>query len=239
MKLISQYLIIFLTLIMCSEVYAQKYKKPKNLPRYDKQKIHFGFTLGINALDFNVKRNQSYINNDSLLTLYTKNQKGFNLGIVSNLRLGKYTDLRFIPTLVFGERILKYNFPNENNTEEIIKESKRIESTLIDFPIYLKYKSARYNNFRTYIISGIKYSLDIASQDEINDEGEEIVKLKKHDLMGEIGFGIDFYLEYFKFSPQIKISHGILNLITREETIYTESIGRLTTNGWMFSLTFE
>ena len=123
--------------------------------------------------------------------------------------------------------------------EEIIKESKRIESTLIDFPIYLKYKSARYNNFRTYIISGIKYSLDIASQDEINDEGEEIVKLKKHDLMGEIGFGIDFYLEYFKFSPQIKISHGILNLITREETIYTESIDRLTTNGWMFSLTFE
>ena len=90
-----------------------------------------------------------------------------------------------------------------------------------------------------YILTGVKYSLDIASQDKINDEGQEIVKLKENDLMGEIGFGIDFYLQYFKFSPQIKLSHGILNLISKDKTVYTQSINRLTTNGWMISLTFE
>ena len=57
--------------------------------------------------------------------------------------------------------------------------------------------------------------------------------------MGEIGFGIDFYLEYFKFSPQIKISYGLLNLLTEDNTIFTNSINRLTTNGWMLSFTFE
>ena len=126
------------------------------------------------------------------------------------------------------------NSSNSNN-----EKLKKIESTLLEFPVYLKYKSERYNNFRAYIISGIKYSMDIASQDEIDDEGQEIVKLKKNDLMGEIGFGLDFYLEYFKFSPQIKISHGLINLLTKDQSIYTQSINGLRTNGWMLSFTFE
>ena len=186
-----------------------------------------------------MNKNLNYVGTDSLINVYSNNQYGFNLGIVSNFRLGKFTDLRFIPTLVFGERILDYNFKLNNINENVINESKRIESTLLDFPFHLKYKSERYNNIRTFIITGVKYSLDIASQDKIDDEGEELVKLKKHDIMAEIGFGIDFYLEYFKFSPQIKLSHGILNVLNKENTIYTKSFNQLRTNGWMLSFTFE
>ena len=123
-----------------------------------------------------LSKNDNFLDNDSLLSMLSQDQKGFNLGIVSNLRLGKYTDLRFIPTLVFGERILNYQFTDQNNNS---LKSKRIESTLIDFPISLKYKSERYNNFRTYVICGVKYSLDIASQSTIDDEGQELVKLKQ------------------------------------------------------------
>tara|TARA_B100000287_G_scaffold378180_1_gene380413 strand:- start:1859 stop:2569 length:711 start_codon:yes stop_codon:yes gene_type:complete len=236
MNSILKQIIIITILISYSYTNAQERKKPQNLPRYDFKKIHFGFTLGINELNFNITRSSENINNDSVLTVLPSSQKGFNLGIVSNLRLGKYTDLRFIPTLVFGERHINYEFNNNGIIEE---EIKKIESTLIDFPIYLKYKSARYNNFRTYVLCGVKYSLDIASQDQIDDEGEEIVKLKNDDLMGEIGFGIDFYLEYFKFSPQIKISQGILNLISKDNSIYTKSIDQLNTKGWILSFTFE
>ena len=231
-----KYFIICFFLIIGSKCFCQKYKKPQNLPRYDFQKIHFGFTLGINNLNFNLQEKSNRTNNDTLKTLNTKSQKGFNLGIVSNLRIGKYTDLRFVPALIFGERQLYYGF---FDSLEINNTIKTIESTMLDFPIYIKYKSERYNNFRTYIIGGVKYSMDIASQDKINDNGEEIVKLKKNDLMGEIGFGIDIYLEYFKFSPQIKISYGILNLLTKDQTVYTQSINKLTTNGWILSFTFE
>ena len=231
-----KYLLIFSFLFLTKEGFSQRHKKSQNLARYDYQKIHFGFTLGINELNFNMQKNSSVVNNDTLKTLHAKSQKGFNLGIVSNLRIGKYTDLRFVPALVFGERHLDYNFIDSSNNN---LEIKKIESTLLDFPIYLKYKSERYNNFRVYVISGIKYSMDIASQDKIDDEGQEIVKLKKNDLMGEIGFGIDFYLEYFKFSPQIKISYGVLNLLKNDATVFTQSINRLTTNGWMLSFTFE
>ena len=66
-----------------------------------------------------------------------------------------------------------------------------------------------------------------------------IIKLNPNDLMGEIGFGMDFYLEFFKFSPQIKISAGILNLLDKDQTVYTTSIKNLYTNGWMLSFTFE
>ena len=232
-----KYIIILLLFVGVSNTHGQRRKKPQNLARYDFKKLHFGFTLGINELNFNIKKSSNTLTNDTLLTLLPNSQKGFNLGIVSNLRIGKFTDLRFIPTLVFGERNLNYGFIDSNGVSN--ERVKRIESTLIDFPVYIKYKSARYNNFRTYVIGGIKYSLDVASQDKINDEGKEIVKLKKNDLMGEIGFGFDFYLEYFKFSPQIKLSYGILNLLAEDETVYTQSINHLSTNGWMFSFTFE
>ena len=230
-----KYILVFILLFMCSETFSQKYKKSQNLPRYDFQKIHFGFTLGINELNFNLLQNINVADNENLKTIHTKGQKGFNLGIVSNLRLGNYTDLRFVPALLFGERHIKYSFTDSLDANEI----KKIESTILDFPIYIKYKSERYNNFRTYVIGGIKYSMDIASQDKINDEGQEIVKLKRNDLMGEIGFGIDFYLEYFKFSPQIKISYGILNLLKKDQSVFTQSIQNLSTNGWMLSFTFE
>jgi hypothetical protein len=237
MQKTTKYLLIFIFLFIADKSFSQRHKKSQNLARYDYQKIHFGFTLGINELNFNLQKNSKTITNDTLKTLHTKSQKGFNLGIVSNLRLGKYTDLRFVPALIFGERHLDYGFIDSLNTND--NQIKRIESTLLDFPIYIKYKSERYNNFRVYVIGGLKYSMDIASQDRIDDEGQEIVKLKKNDLMGEIGFGLDFYLEYFKFSPQIKISYGLLNLLAKDQSVYTQSINHLTTNGWMLSFTFE
>lgn len=223
-------------LISSFSSFGQRHKKPQNLPRYDFKKIHFGFTLGINSLNFNINKNKKFLENDTLLSTLSQDQKGFNLGIVSNLRLGRYTDLRFIPTLVFGERILNYQF---NETSNLNLNDKRIESTLLDFPISLKYKSERYNNFRTYVMCGIKYSLDIASQSEIDDEGQELVKLNNHDLMLEGGFGIDFYLQYFKFSPQIKISHGIINILSKDNTLYTQTLNNLKTSSWMLSFTFE
>ena len=229
------YFILFFT--FTNSVNAQLRPRQKNLPRYDNKKMHFGFTLGVNSLDFRIKHNDEVIYQDSLYVLQSNNQKGFNLGIVSNFRLGRYTDFRFVPALVFGERHLIYSFADSLNT--IQSKKKKVESTLLDFPMYIKYKSERYNNFRSYVLIGIKYSIDIASQKNIVEEDEVIIKLNPNDLMGEIGFGMDFYLEFFKFSPQIKISAGVLNLLNKDNTVYTTSIKNLYTNGWMLSFTFE
>ena len=102
MKKIFRNIILFLIICSSEVACAQKFKKPQNLPRYDLQKLHFGFTIGINSLDFIMSKNLNYVGSDSLVNVYSNNQYGFNLGIVSNLRLGKFTDLRFIPTLVIS-----------------------------------------------------------------------------------------------------------------------------------------
>ena len=165
-----------------------------------------------------------------------KNQKGFNLGIVSNFRLGRNTDLRFLPTLSFAERDIIYTIEVEGELEEIKKD---IESTFIEFPINFKYKSNRYNNGRAYLLTGAKLNIDLASQRNIDDEGQELIKLKKTDLMYEIGIGIDFYLEYFKFSPEFKATFGLLDMLVKEETIYSSSIKKMLTHGFTITLTFE
>ena len=51
-----KYLIILLLVLGINDSYGQRRKKPQNLIRYDFQKLHFGFTLGMNELNFNIKK---------------------------------------------------------------------------------------------------------------------------------------------------------------------------------------
>ena len=65
------------------------------------------------------------------------------------------------------------------------------------------------------------------------------IKLKKSDLMYEVGFGIDFYLEYFKFAPEFKATFGLVDMLVNDDSIYSSSIKKMLTHGFTFTLTFE
>jgi hypothetical protein len=229
-------LLIFL-LFVSFPAFAQK-KKVQNLPKYDEKLIHFGFTLGINSTDFILSPNPNLKSFDSIMVVEAKRQPGFNLGIVSNLRMGEYFDLRFLPALSFAERRILYTM--DNNGTPYVKQ-KIIESTFIDFPLNLKFKSARLNNGRAYILAGFKYSYDLASQKNVDDSfaEEEILKIKSHDVSYEVGFGLDFYTQYFKFSPEIKMSAGMNNLLVRDASIYSNAINRLSSKVFLLSFNFE
>ena len=225
-------ILIFVSIAQNS--WAQRHTVPLNLPNYDRKPVHFGFLLGINSMDFKITPRA--IQADTLFILKSQDQKGFNLGIVSNFRLGRNTDLRFLPTLSFAERDINYTIEIDGELEEIKKD---IESTFIEFPVNFKFKSNRYNNGRAYVITGLKYNIDLASQKDIDDEGQELIKLKKSDLMYEVGFGVDFYLEYFKFSPELKATFGLVDMLVYDESIYTSSIQKMLTRGFTITLTFE
>ena len=217
-----------------TNIFAQRHTVPLNLPNYDRKAIHFGFLIGLNSMDFKISQNN--ISSDSLFILQSQEQKGFNLGIVSNLRLGRNSDLRFLPTLSFVSRRINYSIKNKDLVEQINKE---VESTFIEFPINLKFKSNRYNNGRAYLITGAKYSIDLASKKNIEDDDNELIKLNKGDLMYEIGFGIDFYLQYFKFSPEFKATFGLINMLIPDDGVYNNSIEKLITRGFTLTFTFE
>ena len=225
---------ILIFVLVAQNSWAQRHTVPLNLPNYDRKPVHFGFLLGINSMDFKIT--PKAIQADTLFILKSQDQKGFNLGIVSNFRLGRNTDLRFLPTLSFAERDINYTIEIDGDLEEIKKD---IESTFIEFPVNFKFKSNRYNNGRAYVLTGLKYNIDLASQKDIDDEGQELIKLKKSDLMYEVGFGIDFYLEYFKFSPELKATFGLVDMLVNDESIYSSSIKKMLTRGFTVTLTFE
>ena len=229
-------LVIIMLIAISFTTFAQTHPRIENLPKYDLKPYHFGFALCLNEMNFSVHPNPNYKSADSLLTIESSPQWGFNIGIVSNLRLGTYADLRFLPTLSFGNRVLNYKIRKDSS---IITSSKNIESTYLDFPLLLKYKSKRLNNARAYIITGAQYSIDLASQAKKKDKKNELIRLKSNDIMYQFGVGFDFYLEYFKFSTELKMSYGIRDLLERDNTVFTSSINRLNSKIFQLSFLFE
>lgn len=242
-----------LTSTFSFEAMAQK-RKILNLQTYDMQPYHFGFILGINHMLFSVRpvSNLSVMYTDpakfpdifvdslSVLSVTSKPTPGFTIGILGNLRLGKYGDMRFIPSLSFGERLLRYNILGfRNGDETYLDVSKSITSTFIDFPLEFRYKSKRLNNFRAYVLGGVKYTLDLASQKKQANADEITVKILKHDVSAEVGVGVEFYTTYFKFGTQVKMGYGLNNLIINEDNVYTNSIESLRSKVFLLSFTFE
>jgi hypothetical protein len=209
-----------------------------NLPKYDLKDYHFGFILGVNQMFFSVDRVPEFDELDSLYILESTPEMGFNIGIVSNLRLAENWDLRFIPTLSFGQRNLHYTFLLDN--KQYYEEKRMIESTHIDFPFNLKFKSHRINNFRAYVIGGAKFSIDLASQAKKKEQDDELmVKLERDDMAAEFGVGFDFYTTFFKFGTELKMSYGVHDLLRHENNPYTRGIESLNSKIFQLSLTFE
>ncbi len=198
--------------------------------------VHFGFLLGINSTDFVIRRADNFNKIDSLYTVESDGQTGFNLGIIANLRLAENFDLRFVPDLSFSQRNLEYTFYPDGKKTIVIKQ---IESTLLEFPLELKFKSNRVNNYRVYVIAGAKYSIDMVSQAKVESADKEFVKLKKNDYGYQVGFGFDFYMERFKFSPEIKMYNGLKNLLVDDPKIFSTSLESLKSKIFLISFTFE
>lgn len=225
---------------LCVSVQAQK-QTVKFLSTYDNQQLHFGFLLGINSANFIVKTSPDIASLDSVLSVEPYAQSGFSLGIVSDLRMNQHMNLRFLTTLSFAERGLTYRV-RSTKQNAIIEQKKNVESTFLMFPFNVKYRAARLNNYRVYLVAGATYMLDLASQEgaDQNLKPEEIfVRIHKSDLLFEVGMGIDFYLEFFKFTPEIKMGFGIPDLLVHEDQIYSQAIRVLRSKMVMFTFYFE
>ena len=256
LRLVKVILIVFaFQVVLSPQQSAAQNRKVENMPTYDYSKYHFGFILAVNQMFFTIKPIDNLhltmfdsiqakeINADSALiySILSSPSYGFTVGIVSNLRLGNYFDLRFIPSLSFGERYIDYRimkFRDGNRT--LIDQRKNIPSTFIEFPLQIKYKSKRLNNFRAYMLGGVNTRIDLASQaKKRKDAGLVQVKLSKADVYGEIGVGFDFYFEWFKFGTELKMSYGLTDILKHENNIYTDGIEKMSSKVFQITFTFE
>ena len=229
-------LIVGIVLILSVVSASAQHRKVLNTPKYDLDPLHFGFTVGFNTMDFNIYPSKDIINFDTVYSVNTVRQAGFNLGIVSNLRVCKFLDLRFLPGITFGQRNLEYLVRGNSG---FYKKTMRIESTFLEFPFTFKYKAKRINNYRPYLLAGVNYRIDLAARKEIKEEDRPMILLERHDLYYELGFGVDYYLPYFKFSTEIKYAVGLVNVRRPDPTEYARAIEKMISNLVIISFHFE
>lgn len=219
-------------------VFAQT-PRTENLPKYERKPYHFGFLLSGNTMDFFVKSYKNFNNYDSLYIVESSPKFGFNIGILADLSLTKHLNLRFTPTLSFGERNIEYTIKTQDTV--FFNAIKIVESTYLDFPLLFKFKSSRLTNFSAYVLFGAKYSFDLASLAKKKDQkvDEIFVKINPHDISGVIGVGFDFYTIYFKFAIELQFSYGFINLLKQEDNLFTNSLQSLNSKIFQLNLTFE
>jgi hypothetical protein len=202
---------------------------------YDTKTLHFGFHVGFNTSSHRVQLS------DSLNVLGATNLRyitpdfgpGFQLGIISDLRIHEYLALRFTPTLMFSQRNFDYQF---RNTDKITRKS--VQMANVDLPLTMKFRSKRMKNYRVYVLGGVKGIVDMASQEKVVDDIDK-VKLRRLDYAVETGMGLDVYLPYFKLSPEIRVANGFRNVLVPETHVYSNFMESLRSRTWIFSFTFE
>lgn len=227
-------IIIIQLFILCAVVSFAQQSVIQNLTTFDNQKLRFGFKLGLNTSDLVMDNYASLYDNgayDPSATLFdsleyylvdaeyvvkadvTKLTPGFTVGMIVNYRLGKYFDLRFIPGLSLASRKVNYNIPvyqSDNGSVQKL-EYYTMRSTLLDFPLLVKYKSSRYNNSRHYFIGGVSYRLDISK------DSDNVIQTKKSRYYVEAGLGLDTYFSFFKLGTEIRFSYGLNNILKTDD----------------------
>ncbi len=214
--------------------HAQFGKDPLiNLENFDKQRVYWGYYLGFNAYDFKIDY-KTPMQQD----IAVKSVTGFNVGLVGVLRLHEYAELRFEPGLLYTERDLEYpNFDND------IDRLRPVKSTYIHFPLLLKFMSERIGNVRPYLEGGVSATLNLSSNSKSQEDNlEQRFRVHPWTYNYELGFGIDLYFEYFKFSPSIRGVFGFGDELIRDNdpnSPWTGNIQSLKTRAVLVNFTFH
>ncbi|MFN7117420.1 MAG: outer membrane beta-barrel protein [Saprospiraceae bacterium] len=227
---------LFILVLIGQFAYAQKFGADSyNFREFDQKSYYFGITLGYNTSSYKPFRSKDFINSDSILGVESLTGPGFNLGIVTNLKIGNYFDLRFLPTLSFVERNLRYQRDERLQTFS----DRSVQSVFVEMPFHLRYKSAPYKDIRLFVIAGVKYAFDVASESRAR-QAETLVKIAPNDFSVEMGAGIQFFFPYFIFSPEFKVSQGIGNILIYNPNLEESTVlEKLLSRTFTISLHFE
>ncbi|WP_394975097.1 porin family protein [uncultured Croceitalea sp.] len=228
-------LLVLVAVLMASNSLQAQFKKDPiiNIQNEDKALLNWGYYLGINQYDF-----QFEYENDIGQDVLVDKSFGFNVGLIGELRLSEFADLRFEPGLLYSQRIL--GFPGFTTENDAIRE---VRSTYIRFPLLLKISTKRLNNFKPFIIGGGYAATNLgANEDSLDDNSSGTFRMKKNVYGYELGFGVDFYTEFFKFTPSIRGVFALTDELVPDNdpnSAWTGNINAIRTRGIFINFTFE
>ena len=229
--------VTYLLLLLLPLFAVAQERKVQNKPYIDFRRLHYGFFIGTHVQDMEFVNNGFVTENgESWFADIATYNPGFSVGVLADLRLNTYMALRAIPTMHFGQNIVRFR---EQQSGETSKQS--VKTTYIAIPVHVKFAAERFNNYRPYVTAGVSpmWNLTVKKQQQL--------LLRKFDFMIEVGVGCDFYLPFFKLIPELKFSFSPLNVLKKERNDlldanylkFTQSVDRVTSKMITLSLYFE
>ncbi|MBR1410704.1 MAG: PorT family protein [Prevotella sp.] len=191
---------IFILTAICVAIgaSAQRRNVIQHKPYIDLRPMHFGISVGMNMQDIELE------STGPIVCDADRWNTGFSVGVLADMRMSNYLNLRISPTMHFGAKHLTFldmaNLDAEGNPRT---ETQDLKNTYLSVPVDLKFSSQRWNNIRPYIMAGVSPMVNLTSK------SQEIIQLKRTDLMLEVGIGCDMYLPFFKLIPELKFCYGL------------------------------
>lgn len=173
-------------------------------PYIDLRPMHFGISVGMNMQDIEFESEAPIVCDAD------RWNSGLSVGVLADMRLSNHLNLRITPTMHFGSKHLMLKNTGLLNTEgKVMTETQDMKNTYLSVPVDLKFSSQRWNNIRPYMLAGVSPMINLTSK------SQDIIQLKRTDLMVEVGLGCDMYLPFFKLIPELKFCYGLGNRIDK------------------------
>jgi hypothetical protein len=209
-------------------------EKIKNLENFDKQRMSWGYYLGFNSYDY------KFDYNEITEEIITESSTGFNVGLVGDVRLNNYFNIRLEPGIAFSTRNLTFSDPLLTTTAQ---REREVPSTYIHIPLLIKFSTKRSNNWKPFVVAGVSWSNNLSSdQDNPDDNSSGQFRQKTNVFNYELGVGFDLYLYYFKFSPSIRGVFAMGDELVRDtdpNSAWTGNITSMQSRGIFINFTFQ
>jgi hypothetical protein len=214
-------------------------QKDLNRPDHDDLPYYFGLTFGYANMNLHTEKDLRFLEYDSVLSVEPGASGGFSAGLLATVRLNERFEFRIAPQLVIGgAKYFTYSLKYPNSNEDSMAK-KTLPSTIFSLPFQFKFNSDRINNFRVYMLAGVTYDIDLASNSNERN-AEDLVKLNKNDYAIEAGVGFNFFLKYVTLSPEIRFHNGLSNIHDRDPNLkFSNVLGNLKSRMTVFSITIE
>jgi len=196
-----------------------------NLPFSDSKWLHYGFSIGLHTSSLQLKYSDKFVTQemDTVHSIMPANAFGFSLGFITDFRLEDQFNIRILPKVSFYEFPVDYNYTSGNIDKQLI------EATFVEIPVLLKYKSERHKNFRVYFVGGVAPGFEVSGKKR-KEQSDDRLLTSDFNVNMELGFGIDMYYPLFKFSPEIRFSKGLVNILKEDRFGYSDGIESLKMN---------
>ena len=227
-------IIVLLLSMTTSKLLAQGKTAVIN-PGYDDRKlVTYGFTLGYRTVSYRMRYSDYFTTPamDSVHSIQPRKSPGFSLGFIVNFRLAQYLDARITPTVAFAEYHVDYNYVGANTVDNFV------ESTAVELPILFKYKSQRRGNARMYLVGGINSIIEAASRSKLEEDLDKF-QIRQFNLAVDFGFGFDLYFPLFKFSPELRFSQGLINVLSPTKNDLSVGVDQFKTKAVSLYLHFQ